>query len=190
MDIIESWVDEKEVRNYAMQLVAPYESQSSQNDEDFIVTEQQTSSTEAAKADITGAVEVATEAKKVDDMVDALTETSPVLSDSKAQQNAIKALQVAARKANESGVVANRFGKVTGIDEESGWEGHRNVSPELKQHLGDSAGALLNRDAVTSSLDTSYICERGSVDYHFLLAFLYQKQLLSEIKKRSTSPRD
>ena len=154
MDIIQSWVDETDVRNYAMKLVAPSETISSEEDEDFVVVspEEIFVKRENTKRDTIKDPQLADQAESVEKMVEALTNTSPVLSESKAQQNAVKALQNAARKANESGVLANRFGTVGGLDEERGWDKNARISDELRQHLGDSAGALVNREAVTDSL--------------------------------------
>ncbi len=164
MDIIESWVDEKQIRNLAMQLLAPFGSSSDENDEEFIVVSPEEIFVQQEGDKVK--VEPISEQQRVDQMVQQLTQQPPVLGQEKVQNSAVKALQAAAAKAKSSGVIAaNRFGSVGGLDEETGWRAHGAVSMALKQHLGDSAGELLNRDAVTGSLHSvvNLMTELGSV---------------------------
>lgn len=143
MDIIESWVDESKVRSMAMQLATPLEQANPEDSEDdeFIIL---------SPEEIFVEHQVSSQNKmRGDNSAKASTNPSPI-----AQTNAIKSLKQAAQKASQSGVISNRLTKIAGLNEQKGWAKNSDVSTELQQHLGDSAGALLNKNAVTSSLGT------------------------------------
>lgn len=165
MNIIESWVDESQVRDLAQQLIAPHHSQiSSESDEDFIVADpEEIFVAQSIQQATTGDPVLDAERQNIDQVVQALAENVPVISEEKAvHESARKALAAASMQASQSGVIGSRLANVEGLDEERGWNEHGNVSSELMQHLGESAGALLNREAVQDGLAslTQYLSDQ------------------------------
>ena len=154
MDIIQSWVDENEVREYASLLMTPQKAAESQPEEDFIVVSPEEIFVKQGISKLNKEIDpqLADQATSVEESVQALTAEAPVLGEPRAKQKAIEALQQAAVQSNQT--QAQRVSKRTNEQGgQQGWDQHRHASAELKEHLGDSAGALVNPEAVTSSLD-------------------------------------
>jgi len=145
MNIIEAWVDEGKVRDMAQQLISSQGSNMPPNEEEFILLSPEELFVQSSKPQQQSA--------SLGDVATALLSSAPENQVGSAQQNAIKALQNASQKAKESGVVVNQPTTLEELDEERGRGSHRGASTELQNHLGASAGALVNREVVTSSLD-------------------------------------
>jgi len=178
MSIIDAWVDESQVKAMAASLLAPVpvtQKTPESADQDFAVapeaSQQQITQAEAAPAAALDPV-IQEQQAEVERAVRALTQTQgPVISESSSPDGKSRAVSVLAKAkaaADKAGVLSagadpmrGRFGKALNIDEEQGW-GTAQVSEELKQHLGESAGAMTNQQAVRSSLDNVADVIRGT----------------------------
>ncbi len=144
MDIIESWVDESKVRSMAMQLLEPAE-ESKDGDGEFVIISPEDIFVERQNSRAEGAG-ISENLEGGEAQINATIGQSP-------QSNAIKSLQAAAQKAAESGIVKTQSSKIAGLNTGQGKRKNIEISAELQQHLGEAAGALSNRGAVTSSLE-------------------------------------